>query len=199
MARADFQWAAVKVFAAAEPSDPRAYAEYVLRNTGSYPIKILRTQTSCGCTAAVNDGRAIPPGGVGKVEVSFKTLNRHGLYEEPIVIDTNDPNARESTVILRVLVRNPVEILPTLLFWQPGEALAPKIIQVTASDGFNVKNVVAACADPNVDVRLEVIKAGASYKLTVTPKTPHVKATITLTPDVQGEPPRKIVARVRVS
>jgi hypothetical protein len=197
--RADLKWAATMVYAAAEPSDGVATAEAVFTNTGNYPIKITATHTSCGCTAAVTDGRAVAPGQMGKVDISFKTLGRRGLYEEAILIDTDDPAAKESTITLRVLIRNPVELLPTLLFWQPGEALTPKVIRVTVGDGFSLKNIDATCADPGVELHLEPVRAGAVYKLTVTPKTEHVKATITVTPEIEGRAVKPLVAHVRVS
>ena len=199
LARADLKWAATTVFAAAAPSEGPATAQFTFTNTGTYPIKVTGTRTSCGCTAAVTDGHPVAPGQIGKIDVSFKTLNRHGLYEEPIVIETNDPKAGETTVTLRVLVRDAVELLPTLLFWQPGEALTPKVIRITVTDGFNVKGIDTACSDPGLQIHLETIKPGADYKLTVTPKAQHVKAKILVTPDINGKPSRVLTAHVRVS
>ena len=198
-ARADLQWAATTVSTAAEPSEGVATAQFVFTNTGAYPIKVTGTHTSCGCTAASADGRAVAPGQTGKIDVSFKTLNRRGLYEELIVIDTDDPKAKQSTVALRILIRDPVELLPTLLFWQPGEPLTAKVIRITATAGFNVKGIDAACSDPDVQFHLDTVKPGADYKLTVTPKAQHVKATISVTPDIEGKPRRVIIAHVRVS
>ena len=198
-ARADLRWTDTTVFTAASPSEGRATAQFTFTNTGAYPIKITATRTSCGCTAAVADTRPILPGQVGKIDVSFKTLNRRGLYEEPIEIDTNDPTASLNTVTLRVLIRDAVELLPTLLFWQPGEPLTPKVIRITVTDGFNVKSIDATCPNPGVQLQLDTVKPGADYKLTVTPKAQHVKAVISVTPHIEGKPPRVITAHVRVS
>ncbi len=198
LAHADLQWAATTVSTAVLPSDERATAQFRFTNTGAYPIKVTGTRTSCGCTAAVTDGRPVAPGQTGKIDVSFKTLNRHGLYEEPIIIDTNDPNAKEAVLTLRVLIRNPVELLPTLLFWQPDEPLTAKVIRITVSEGFNVKGIDATCTDPGVQLHLDTIKPGADYKLTVTPKNQHIRATISVTPDIDGKPGNVITAHVRV-
>ena len=199
LARADLQWASTTVYTAVLPSAPRAYAEFTFTNTGNYPIKVVGTRTSCGCTAAVADEHPVPPGGTGKIDVSFKTLNRRGLYEEAVMVDTNDPNAKESTVFIRVMIRNPVELLPTLLFWQPNEPLSPKVITITATEGFNVKDINTSCSNPAVQLHLETVKPGSDYKLIVTPTTQALKATIYVTPDIDGQPPRAITALVRVS
>ncbi len=198
-ARADLRWASSEVFAAADPSEGHATAQFIFTNTGTYPIKVTGTHTSCGCTAAVSDGRPVAPGETGTIDVSFKTLNRHGLYEEPIEIETNDPKAKESTVFLRVLVQDAIDVLPKLLFWQPGEPLIAKVIRITVTDGFKVKDIDASCSDPGVEVHLEAVKPGADYKLTVTPKSQHVKASVSITPDIEGKAPRVITAHVRVS
>jgi hypothetical protein len=198
-ARADLQWAATTVFTAAAPSDGHATAQFTFTNTGSYPVQIKGTHTSCGCTAAITDSRPVAPGQSGKIDVSFKTLNRRGLYEEPIEVDTNDPDHKEITLTLRVLIRDAVQLLPTLLFWQPGETLTPKVIRITVTEGFTVKSIDANCSSPDVTVQLDAIKPGADYKLTVTPKTQHVKATISVTPAIEGKPARPLTAHVRVS
>ncbi len=196
-ARADLKWTATTVFTTALPSEGRATAQFTFTNTGAYPFKVTGTHTSCGCTAAVTDGRPIAPGQTGKIDVTFKTLNRRGLYEEPILIDTNDPNAKQSTITLRVLIRDAVEMLPALLFWQPGEPLAPKVISITVTDGFHLKNIGATCTDPNLQYHLDPVKPGAEYKLTVTPKTRPVKAVITVTPDIEGKSARPLTAHIR--
>jgi len=199
MARAELQWASPQVFTAADPSEPRATAQFTFTNTGAYPIKVTGVHTTCGCTAAVNDGRPVAPGQKGTINVSFKTLNRHGLYGEPIVIDTNDPKTPHTTVNLRVLVRDAVEVLPRLLFWQPGEALTAKVIRITIRDGFKLRSITALCPDPAVQIQLDATRPGVDFKLTVTPKAPHVKAAINLKADLEGKTPRVITAYVRVS
>src|ERR1700722_19274469 len=134
LARADMKWTSTTAFAAPLPGEGPATAEFSFTNTGNYPIKITGTRTSCGCTAAVADDKTIAPGKIGKIEVSFKTLNRHGLFEEPIDIETNDPNNLKTTVTLRILVRDAISTIPALLFWQPGEPLNGKVVYIDVTD-----------------------------------------------------------------
>ena len=166
---------------------------------GPTPLKSSAPTPVAGVPQPFSDEHPVGPGQTGKIEVTFKTLNRHGLYEEPIIIDTNDPNAKQSTVFLRILLRNPVEVLPTLLFWQQGEPLAAKVIRITVTEGFNLKSLDVTCPNPSVQLRLDTIKPGTDYKLTVTPKTQPLKATISITPAIEGKPQHVIPALVRVS
>ena len=199
LARADLKWSATTVFAAAAPSDGRATAQFTFTNTGGYPIKITGIHTLCGCTAAVATERTIAAGQTGKIDVSFKTFNRHGLYEEPIVIETDDPKTPRSTVTFRALIRDAVELLPTLLFWQSGEPLTPKTIHITVTEGFVVKSLTAASSNPDIQYQLTPIKPGSDYTLTVTPKAPHIKATLTITPSASDHPLHPQIAHIRVN
>ena len=198
-AHADLQWASTKVFTAADPAVARAEAQFTFTNTGTYPIKVTNTRTSCGCTAAVADSKPVPPGATGTINVSFKTLNRHGLYEEPIIIETNDPKTKESTIYLRVLVQEAVDILPRLLFWQAGEPLTPKVIVISVTDGFKLKTLDAKSESPDVTVKMETVKAGSEYKLTVTPNGRNLRANVTVTSDVEGKGQRTVTAHIRTS
>jgi hypothetical protein len=199
LAHGDLKWASTTVFTAAAPSESRANAQFTFINTGTYPIKITGTRTTCGCTAAIADDHLIAPGQTGKIDVSFKTLSRHGLYEEPITVETNDPKNLETTIVLRALIRDAVQLLPTLLFWQSGEPLAPKVIRITVTDGFHVKDVTATCPNPDIQLNLTPVKPGSEYTLTVTPKAPHIKAAISVTPQSSDHPVHVLTAHIRVS
>ena len=78
------------------PSKGPAVAVFSFTNSGSYPVRILKTETSCGCTAAAVDQKVFAPGQKGQIHVTFKTLNRDGLYEEPIKVETDDPAGKET-------------------------------------------------------------------------------------------------------
>ena len=196
-ARADLQWASTHLSTTVAPSDRLATAEFTFTNTGSYPVKVIGTHTSCGCTAAVSDGKAVAPGQTGKIEVTFKTLNRRGLYEEPILVDTNDPNAKETSIFLSVLIRDSIELLPTLLFWQPDEPLTAKVIRITVTQGFTLQSIYASCSNLDVQINVDPVTPGSDYKLIVTPHAHNLKATISINAAIQGKPPRVLTAHVR--
>ncbi len=73
----------------------------------------------------------------------------------------------------------------------------PKVISITVTDGFHLKNIGATCTDPNLQYHLDPVKPGAEYKLTVTPKSRPVKAVITVTPDIEGKSARPLTAHIR--
>src|SRR5215210_1626456 len=106
VAQAQLRWDNTTQFVAASPSEGKAESRFTFTNSGSSPVKITGVKTTCGCTAAVAEQRVFSPGEKGEIAVSFKTINRHGLYEEPVIVKTDDANARETELKLRVLVRD---------------------------------------------------------------------------------------------
>lgn len=200
-AHAQLQWKNPAMFVAASPAESKAVARFAFKNTGDHPVRITGTKTTCGCTAAVADEqRSFAPGESGEVSVAFKTINRSGLYEEPVTVKTDDPAARETTLKLRILVRDVLTLQPALLFWREGEPLAPKTISVKVTDGFDVKNLTVAASDPAVVTSVETIQPGAEYRIRVTPKTTRTKATLNILPEYpasSGSAPRAQTAHVR--
>lgn len=189
------------MFVAASPSESKAVAHFSFTNTGDHPVRITGTKTTCGCTAAVADEqRSFAPGDSGEVAVSFKTMNRNGLYEEPVTVKTDDPAARETTLKLRVLVRDALEIHPAFLSWRADEPLAAKPIRVLVTDGFAVKEISAGSSDPAFAVHVDTVKPGAEYTVLVTPKSQRQKATVTIRPEyapTSGGEPKAFTAYVR--
>jgi len=112
--------------------------------------------------------------GDGQDRVSFKTLNAGaGSTRSRSTIHTDDPNNLKTTVYLRVLVRDAITALRRFLFWQPGEPLTGKVIRITVTDGFSVKDMEAASGTRAPSCHMETVKPGVEYKLTVTPKSAH--------------------------
>ena len=196
-ATAQLKFNNVLQFVAASPSEGSAFARFTFKNAGTYPVKITGTRTTCGCTAAVTEQRLFAPGEEGEIKVTFKTINRHGLYGEPVIVKTDDPQAPETELKLRVLVREVLEVQPELVFWKPREPLAPKTVRVTVTEGFDVKGIEAASQDANVDVHMKTIKPGHEYEVAITPKTSRMKAKVTIKPDYSASDPKVFTVHVR--
>jgi len=73
------------------------------------------------------------------------------------------------------------------------------VITVTVTDGFTLKSIDAQCDNPDVAIQMTPVKAGAEYKVTVTPKARHAKAAISIISDVEGKGRKTVLARVRTS
>ena len=196
--RGELKWDDTLLLAHATPDESKAIAHFAFINAGAHPIKITGTRTTCGCTAAVAEKRVYAPGERGEVVVSFKTINRNGLYEEPITLKTDEPGGAETVLKLRVLVKDVLALEPALVFWRANEPLIPKSIRVKVTPGFPVQRLDASSPDPNLDVRVVTLKAGDEYNIVVTPKAARVKARLSITPDYPAAQPKAFTAFVRV-
>ncbi len=59
---------------------------FVLKNTGSGTLKILKTETSCGCTTATGAIREYAPGESGTMEVVVDTVGKKGMVVKTVTL-----------------------------------------------------------------------------------------------------------------
>lgn len=65
---------------------------YTLTNTGSTPMRLLKSEADCGCTTAELPQAPIPPGGSAVVEVTFNGRAREGVLRRVVIVETDgDP------------------------------------------------------------------------------------------------------------
>ncbi len=72
-------------------SGDRIVHVFSFENKGDQMLKILNIGTSCGCTAALTTDKNVPPGGSGKIEVTFNTRGYKGRSHKVVFVTTNDP------------------------------------------------------------------------------------------------------------
>ncbi len=76
-----------------------------LSNEGDAPLRILKVETSCGCTVAVPSDSIVPPGRQVTLDVAFSTRDYEGPQEKDIVLKTNDPAEPKIVIPVRADVR----------------------------------------------------------------------------------------------
>jgi hypothetical protein len=74
-----------------------------LKNTGTNPLMISKTDVSCGCTATDFTHEPIPPNGEGMVTVQFNTSGKEGVQKKNILIHSNaEPEAVSISIAANV-------------------------------------------------------------------------------------------------
>ena len=68
-------------------------------NTGKADLLIAKVSTSCGCTATEYPHEPIPPGGEGKIEITFDSGHQRGIQNKTITVLTN---TKPSSTVLRI-------------------------------------------------------------------------------------------------
>lgn len=67
--------------------------DFVFRNAGDAPLRILSVKTSCGCTAAAASPKPVKPGKTGKIDVSYDSRGRAGLFHKEVRVTSDDPSS----------------------------------------------------------------------------------------------------------
>jgi hypothetical protein len=72
---------------------------FKFKNTGTADLIIHQVKSSCGCTATKFTEDAVPPGGEGRVQLTFDGTNRRGFNNKTATVITN---TQPSTHILKI-------------------------------------------------------------------------------------------------
>jgi hypothetical protein len=111
-----------------------------LRNEGDSILRILKIDTSCGCTAGVPADSIVPPGKEVQIDVAFSTREYEGPQEKTLTIHTNDPGEPLVRVTVVADVKAYVRMDPTIIHFDPvhrGETASQKI-RFSADKGFGL-------------------------------------------------------------
>lgn len=85
--------------------------EFVVKNSGSTPLRISDVKPACGCMKAKFD-KAISPGGAGKIVLVIDTSSFQSAISKSAVVYSNDAAKRELSLIVIANVRGLVSMQP---------------------------------------------------------------------------------------
>ena len=181
------------------PSDGHLETKFAFRNAGKTSVTVQKVRTSCGCTSAKLGKDTYAPGESGEVSVRFTFGDRKGPHRKIITVITDD-KPEPTELSLQVWIEEPMTITPALVFWKTGEASVAKSVQLTASPGKPVRVKSVASSNPRLAAKLETIKTGEQYAVSVTPADTSKKefAEITVETDFPADQPRSYTIHARI-
>lgn len=185
------QWDTTQVTQKAEPMVEVVSASFKFTNIGGDVVTIKDIKSSCGCTTAGLEKRIYAPGESGEITAEFTIGSRQGLETKTITITTDEDDA-PTVLTIKTLIPKILEMQPAFVFWQKDEVPEPKTINLKVGLDTPVKIVSAKSDNSNMNVELDVVEEGKSYRLTVFPASTDdlLKARITLTTDFPKEKPK---------
>lgn len=158
-----------------------AKARIVLKNGGSAPLKVIKVNTSCGCTTVKEPESEILPGKSDVVEVEFNSSGFRGKAVKYVYVETNDPANQYATITMTANIREELEpVQKYSLIW-----FGDVTIGGTAQQTYALKNVSGS------PIRIKGIASGSkaiqvSYdKGTITPQD-SVTLTVSVSPKGAG-------------
>ena len=182
------------------PQDQGIETRFPFRNAGTTTVRIKSLRSSCGCTTSHLEKKTYAPGESGELVARFVFGDRKGPQRKTIEVRTDDESAAPVVLDLRVLIHDPLTIEPALVYWKRGDAAEAKTVQLTAEPGqpVRIKRVIAS--NPRLPAKLETIKAGEQYTVSVTPTdtTQKESGEILVETDFPADSPRAYFIQVRV-
>lgn len=198
-AHAGLKWERQLVSVAAGTKESEAVGHFPFVNDSDRAIKITALRTNCGCTAATAGKKVFEPGERGEVTVTYRIGQRRGHYETPIHVKTDAPTEPDTTLNLRLLIRDAVEVKPQLVFWRADEKPEPKTLQIEATTSALLKKVNVTAADPSaVTINVQPIKEERACQVRLTPSPGSARAKTKLTIDTELSTGEKETATVHV-
>lgn len=181
------------------PSDGHLETKFAFHNDGPAPVTVRKVRSSCGCTSAKLAKNTFAPGERGDISVRFTFGDRRGPHRKIITVFT-DGKPAPAELSLQVWIHEPLTIAPALVFWKTGEAGTAKTVQLTSEAGTPVRVKSVASSNPRLTAKLETIKPGERYAVSVTPADTSRKesAEITVETDFPSDQPRSYTIHARI-
>ncbi len=162
--------------------DATAVGHFRYQNKGDKTIAIKSVTTSCGCTAA-GAKQTAEPGEKGEVTATFTMGDRIGTQQKGITVVTDDAVNPTTTLTLKVVIPQVLELQPTFVFWQAGEEAKAKTIVAKVGKDVSIRNLDVSSSNPDFMTKVEQPSAN-EFRISVKPQqtTKAEAATLTIKP-----------------
>lgn len=195
-AQAQLTWEQMQIELHPKLGDAEAVAQFKYENKTNKTIQIKNVKSSCGCTVASLKKNDVAPGEKGEVTATFKIGGRTGVQQKTITVETDDASQPMTSLLLKAVIPEAVQIQPTFVFWENGEPAKPKKITVTAAKDVKLTKLNVASSSPDFTTKVDNGTKPGEFIITVTPQdaTKVTAATLTITSDL----PQVFYATARV-
>lgn len=200
VAQAKLEWQTTRLEFTPELGTKQVSGAYVFKNVGQQVVKVLRTQTTCGCTTANLTKREYAPGESGTIEVTMSMPEDGGRRHKQIIVHTDDPDGAMTTLEIVAEVKRVVELLPNMLVWRQGQPAEEKSVLVSIAAGHTVRVLQAHSVSGSFATKVETVEEGRRYRVLVTPeKLSQVETTrIMIVTDFPADAPKSYHVYARV-
>jgi hypothetical protein len=184
-AQAQLTWEKTQIDLQPKPGDQEAIANFKYENKTDRVINIKNVRSSCGCTVASLKKNDVAPGEKGEVMATFKIGGRTGVQQKTVTIETDDPTQPVVNLLLQATIAQAVEIQPSFVFWEKGEAAKPKKITVKANKDVPMTNLEVTPSTQDFTAKVDKGSAPGEFIISVTPRNTDglLAATLAIKPD----------------
>lgn len=183
-ARAELKWEQTSIELHPTAADKQAVGHFKYQNTGKTPIHFKSVHASCGCTTAQTQKDEVPPGEKGEITATFNIGDRTGTQVKTVTVETDEAANQKTTLTLKTVIPQQLEINPTFVFWKQGDKPDPKTITVKVGKEFTVKHIKVTSSSPDFQTKVEE-KGNGEFQIDVQPQETKnlIASTLTIQPD----------------
>lgn len=176
---------------------------YTFTNTSGKDVTIARWDSACSClNARIKGGKmTYKPGEKGEIVVDFELGSFSGHQVKTVLLWTTvDPAEKPSTVLsVGITIPEWFKVTPgTTIFWEKGAAAEARAFSILVTSGRPLHITGHSGTNANFPYRLETIREGREYRLTVTPKSTAAPAVGMIVLRTDADTPRYKSQRVFV-
>ncbi len=195
---ADLKWDQTTIEVKTGANDQMAVAHFKYQNTGASPVHFKSVKPACGCTTVQSQQEQVLPGEKGEITARLNVGDRTGLLEKTITVNTDEPMNPTTVLTIKALIPQQLEVSPTFLFWQAGEAAKPKTISVKVSKDwqFPIRSIKANSSSWDFQATVEKVSKD-EYKVAVQPRDTSRSISGTVTIEAEDST-RKFVTNLKV-
>lgn len=184
-ARAELKWEQTQVELHPAAGDKQAIGHFKYQNSGGNAVHFKSVHSSCGCTVAQSQKETVAPGEKGEITATFNIGDRTGTQIKTVTVETAEEPNKATILTLKAVLPDVLEIKPTLVYWNGGEAPKPKTIQVHPGKDFRVGALRVNSSNPEFSTKVARDDKTGDFKIDIVPSdTSRMTAsTITIQPD----------------
>lgn len=104
VSRAEIAWDQKTVSLKVDEGAKDVRGEFRFTNRGDHTVKFVKMKTSCGCLTARLEKNVVSPGESESIQVELKGINKQGITEKAIIVETDDGPASRVVLLFRVEV-----------------------------------------------------------------------------------------------
>ncbi len=196
-AQAQLTWENKEIALNPKAGDAEAVAHFKYENKTDKTINIKNVRTSCGCTVAALKKNDVAPGESGEVTATFKIGNRTGVQQKTLTVETDSTEEPTTNLLLKATIAETVQIQPSFVFWENGEAPTPKKITVSGSQEVALTKLDVTSSSPDFSTQVEKGGKAGEFIIIVTPADTKKMSAATLT--IKSDLPQPFYATARVT
>jgi len=168
---AGLTWQQTEAHGMLQPNETAVRMTFKFTNTGETPLKIMKVHRCCGVWTEELIKTDYAPGESG--EIHAWAYPRGMSHEMVRTLEVTSEDGVVTSLTVKAGVADYLTVKPDFLFWQVGEKLQPKTVEVKVEGTQPSMNALRAkVAGSAFDAEITAIDPGKHrYQLTVTPKS----------------------------